>query len=313
MRPAPSLLLFSTLSGAGYGLLAVWSLLGLAGALPAEPAVGLAGLGPALLLIAAGLLASSFHLGRPERAWRAFSQWRTSWLSREAVAAVATFPPALALLGFWVLQGRLAVPAALLSAAGAGLTVFCTGQIYATLRPIPRWHQPLTTPVFLALAGASGAVLAVLAAALVGVPGEPLALAAVPALAVAWGLKLAWWQRGDRAAPVATADRAIGLSGRAPVRLVEPPHSSGGWLGDETGYRVARRHAAKLRRIALAAGFVVPVLVLALGLLLGGRLAAVTSGLAATISLALALAIERWLFFAEARHTVRLWYGEAAV
>ncbi|MCX8101295.1 MAG: dimethyl sulfoxide reductase anchor subunit [Geminicoccaceae bacterium] len=313
MHPAPSLIAFTTLAGAGYGLLAVWSLAGLAGLVPAAPRAGAAGLLPALALIGAGLLASRFHLARPERALLAFTQWRTSWLSREAVAAAATVLPALVLAGFWILAGRIPPAAALLAAAGAVVTVACTGQIYAVLRPIPRWHQPLTTPVFLALAGASGAVLAVLAAALVDVPGEPLALAAVPALAVAWGLKLAWWQRGDRAAPVATADRAIGLAGRAPVRLVEPPHSSGGWLVDETGYRVARRHAAKLRRIALAAGLVVPVLFLALGLLSGGRLAAATSGLAAAMSLALALAIERWLFFAEARHTVRLWYGEAAV
>lgn len=175
------------------------------------------------------------------------------------------------------------------------------------LRPIRRWPQPLTTPVVLALACASGSVLAVLAAALVGVPGEPLGLATVSALALAWGLKLARWQRGDHAAPVATADRAIGLSGRAPVRLVEPPYTGNSWLVDETDNRVARRHAAELRRIALAAGLVVPVLSLALGLLSGGRLAAATSGLAAAMSLA------RWLFFAEARHTVRLWYGEAAV
>lgn len=312
MRPAPSLLLFSTLSGAGYGLLAVWSLLGLAGALPAEPAVGLAGLGPALLLIAAGLLASSFHLGRPERAWRAFSQWRTSWLSREAVAAVATFPPALALLGFWVLQGRLAVPAALLSAAGAGLTVFCTGQIYATLRPIPRWHQPLTTPVFLALALAAGAVLAAVAAAATGADPTAPGLLALAALPLAWGLKLLWWRAGDAAPPVATAAAVIGRPDRGPARLVEPAHTAGSWLLEEAGYRVARRHAARLRRLALLLGAALPWGLVALGLLAGGGWT-LLGGLLALPPLALGLAIERWLFFAEARHTVLLWYGEPAV
>lgn len=313
MHPAPSLIAFTTLAGAGYGLLAVWSLAGSAGLVPATPNAGAAGLLPALALIGAGLWASRFHLARPERALLAFSQWRTSWLSREAVAAAVTFLPALALAASWILAGRIPRVVALLATAGAVLTVACTGQIYAVLRPVPLWHQPLTTPVFLALGGASGSVLAVLAAALAGVSSAPLGLGAMLALALAWGLKLAWWQRGDRAAPVATADGAIGLPGRAPVRLVEPPHTGSSWLADETGYRVARRHAAKLRRIALGAGLVLPVLFLALGLLVGGRLAAATSGLAAALSLALALAIERWLFFAEARHTVGLWYGQAAV
>lgn len=313
MHPAPSLLLFTTLSGAGYGLLVVWALMGLAGALPAEPRVGLAGLAPALALIGGGLLASRFHLGRPERAWRAFSQWRTSWLSREAVAAAATFLPALALAGSWVVGGRIPAAAALLSAAGAALTVLCTGQIYATLRPIPRWHQPLTTPVFLALALASGATLALAAAASVGVGTGASGLLALLALPLAWGLKLLWWRAGDAAAPLATAAAAIGLPGRDPARLVEPPHTAGSYLLDEMGYRVARRHAAKLRRLALLLGAAVPWPLLLLGLLAGGGPATLLAAAPAVLSLAAALAIERWLFFAEARHTVGLWYGEPSV
>lgn len=312
MRPAPSLLLFTTLSGAGYGLLAVWALAGLFGALSAEPLAGAVGLGLALVLITTGLLASTFHLGRPDRAWRAFSQWRTSWLSREAVAAVATFVPALWLAGEWVLGGRVSAPAALLAAGGAALTVFCTGRIYATLVPIPRWHQPLTTPVFLALALASGTTLAACLAALLGLDPTAPGLAALLTLPLAWGLKLLWWQRGDARPPVATAAAAIGLPGTSPVRLVEPAHSAGSWLLDETGFRVARRHAAKLRRLALGLGAALPWPLLALGLLVGGR-AALLFVVPAVLALALGLAIERWLFFAEARHTVGVWYGEEAV
>lgn len=312
MRPAPSLLLFTTLSGAGYGLLAVWALLGLVGALPSEPGVGLVGLAPALVLIAAGLFASAFHLGRPERAWRAFSQWRTSWLSREAVAAAATFAPALALAGAWGLAGQVPAAAALLSIAGAALTVLCTGQIYATLVPIPRWHQPLTTPVFLALALAAGATLAVVLAAALGAAVTPPGLLALAALPAAWGLKLLWWRAGDRAAPRVTAAAAIGLPGRGPARLVEPAHTAGSWLLEETGYRVARKHAFKLRRLALLFGGGLPWAAIALGLLAGGSWA-LAWAIPAVPSLALGLAIERWLFFAEARHTVGVWYGEGAV
>jgi DMSO reductase anchor subunit len=312
VHPAPSILLFTTLSGAGYGLLAVWSLAGLAWLVPAEPLAGALGLGLALAFVTAGLLASTFHLGRPERAWRAVGQWRTSWLSREGVAALATYPPALLLAALWVLGGRIATLPALLAVLGAAVTVACTGQIYATLRPIPRWHQPLTTPAYLALALAAGALLALLLAGVLGpVPGAlgGLVLLALP---VAWGLKLLWWRAGDAAEPIATADAAIGLPGRGPVRLVEPPHSASNYLLDEMGYRVARRHAARLRRLALLLGLALPWALVAAGLALGGA-ALLVAAFVAALSLALAIAIERWLFFAEARHTVTLWYGEAAV
>ncbi len=94
MNPAYSVILFSTASGAGYGLLIWLSLAAALGIVPRDPALGFFGLGAALTLITVGLLASTFHLGRPERAWRAFSQWRTSWLSREGVASVVTYIPA---------------------------------------------------------------------------------------------------------------------------------------------------------------------------------------------------------------------------
>ena len=38
----------------------------------------------AYALASGGLIASTFHLGHPERAIKAFTQWRSSWLSREA-------------------------------------------------------------------------------------------------------------------------------------------------------------------------------------------------------------------------------------
>ena len=92
MRPAWSIIFFTTISGLGFGL-AAWLVLGFVNLTnPAELiVVGLAVIG----LIGSGLVSSTFHLGHPERAWRALSQWRSSWLSREGVLAV------LALAGCW--------------------------------------------------------------------------------------------------------------------------------------------------------------------------------------------------------------------
>src|SRR5688572_28215268 len=124
MHPAYSIVFFTTATGAGYGLLALLGLLAAVGAVPPDFWLGLIGLGLALGLISAGLLSSTAHLGRPERAWRAVSQWRSSWLSREAVAALATFVPAGVLALGWVLLGRtdgLVAAAGVLAALGAAV------------------------------------------------------------------------------------------------------------------------------------------------------------------------------------------------
>src|SRR5690554_2596577 len=151
MHPAYSVILFTTTSGAGYGLLA---LLGLTAATEAAlPRIGgLIALLLALGLITFGLLASTFHLGRPERAWWAFSQWRTSWLSREGVASVLTYIPA-GLFGIgWVFLGTFAgwvSIAAILAAIGSVATVCTTAMIYASLKPVAEWHSRFTLPAYL--------------------------------------------------------------------------------------------------------------------------------------------------------------------
>lgn len=162
MHPAYSVILFTTASGAGYGLLVWLALAALLALVRTEAWLGLFGFGLAFALITAGLLASTAHLGRPERAWRAFSQWRTSWLSREGVMAAATYVPA-GLLGVgWVVlehaSGLFAV-AAVATIVCAVLTLYTTGMIYASLRTIPQWHQPLTAPIYIVLGLPSGAVL----------------------------------------------------------------------------------------------------------------------------------------------------------
>jgi DMSO reductase anchor subunit len=160
MHPAYSVIFFTTASGAGYGLLFWLAVLAVFDNLPADAFMGLAGLGLAFVLISAGLLSSTAHLGHPERAWRAVSQWRTSWLSREGIAALATIVPfGLFALGWIVLgENRGLVGAAGLLAAGMALvTVWCTGMIYQSLPTIRAWSQPLVTPVYVTLSLATGA------------------------------------------------------------------------------------------------------------------------------------------------------------
>src|SRR5579871_191039 len=105
MHPALSVIVFTSLSGAGYGLLFLIGVLSGTELLPKSAWFAFFGIGLALASATLGLTASTFHLGRPERAWRAFSQWRSSWLSREGIFSLATYVPALLLGGIWFFSG----------------------------------------------------------------------------------------------------------------------------------------------------------------------------------------------------------------
>jgi DMSO reductase anchor subunit len=312
MHPAYSVILFTTASGAGLGLLAWLALFGMLGAVPAERWLGLVGLGGAFGLVTTGLIASTTHLGRPERAWRAFSQWRTSWLSREGVMVVATTLPAGVLGVGWVLlesvDGAFAVAAAL-SAGCAVLTLYATGMIYASLRTIRQWHQPLTTPIYIVLGLASGAVLLRLLLAVFGETAEWSAWLAIVGLVIGAALKWAYWLRIDGELRSYTIEAATGLGHLGKVRMLEPPHTQPNFVMREMGYRVARKHAQRLRKLALLFGFGLPIACLLLSLVPG---VSIVGALLAGFSMAVGLAVERWLFFAEAEHMSMLYYGEDA-
>jgi DMSO reductase anchor subunit len=314
MHPAYSVIFFTTASGAGYGLLIWLGLLGPLGWVPQTSAFGLVGLGLALLLITGGLLSSTAHLGRPERAWRALSQWRTSWLSREGVAAIATYVPA-GLLGIgWVFLERTDGFFALMGVLAAALavaTLICTGMIYASLPTIRAWHQPFVVPVYIALALATGAILLNFLLLLFGITTGWAPLIAILAIAAAWILKTASWSRVDNAERSYTIEQATGLGRFGKVRVLEPPHTQPNYVMREMGYQIGRKHAQKLRRIAVVLTFIVPGLLSLLMLLTGAQLGLLLA-LVAVVSAGIGVLIERWLFFAEAEHVVMLYYGKEA-
>jgi DMSO reductase anchor subunit len=312
MNPAFSVVILTVASGAGYGMLVWLGVLDAAHALPDAPWFGVVTTLVALALSAAGLLASTFHLGHPERAWRALSQWRTSWLSREAVVSLFTNLPALGFAAAWYFAGPAHVVTIALGllAALCGLgTVLCQSMIYASLRPIRQWRNPLVPPQLLLLALFSGAVW--LAAAVAVATGGTARLAAwlgVALAAASFLLKLFYWRQIDGGTPVATMETATGLGGLGTVRSLEAPHTEENYLLREMGFAIGRKHAVRLRQVALALGFVVPALLLLAGLALGAPVSMIAMPVAAVLAL-LGLYAERWLFFAQATHTVTLYYG----
>ena len=293
MRPAASLIIFTTLSGLGLGLSV---LIGL-GYLEAKSdqwiiihAVMCLG------LIGAGIISSTVHLGHPERAWRALSQWRSSWLSREGVMAGCTTVVLAAYfldqLYSGVARPWLGIIVSILSL----ITIYTTAMIYASLKTIARWHHVLTPVVFVLLALAGTASTTPL--------GVPLTQWGIGLIVLASLVKILWWVNAGKNGSGSTPESATGLGGLGEVRMIMPPHTEENWLQHEMGFVVARKHAARLAVIAFSLAAILPLLVLGIY-----PQSAALLILAAAVHLA-GVMMERWLFFAEAKHTVTLYYGD---
>jgi DMSO reductase anchor subunit len=313
MNPAYSVILFTSSSGAGYGLIIWLAIARLSGLWEMDPVTALVACLVALALITTGLLSSTFHLGHPERAWRALSQWRSSWLSREGVFAILAYPAALVFTAGWTWDK---IPADLIKVAATAtlvlslITVISTGMIYASLKTIPRWCNHWVVPVYVALAMAGGGLIFTIVLAVSGAASQQTLILILGVLLVSWLIKWAYWRFIDRQEPQSTAGTATGLGYLGEVSQLEAPHTSENYLLKEMGFAIARRHATKLRRMALNLGLLLPGILLILAGISGGiaqlalLMVAVVFGLAGIV-------VERWLFFAEARHAVTLFYGRS--
>ena len=304
MQPALSVVFLTVLIGAGQGLfLALYGceLAGF-GATPQERDT--LGLGAALALVftGLGLLASFFHLGHPERAWRAAAMWRSSWLSREVIA----LPAFMAACAAWGGAQWLALPGTRALGAIAALACLalfvCTGMVYASIRFLQEWASPLTLVNYLLIGCASGATLAALLASLRAPALAPvLALAALALTLAALIGRAAALARNARLRPRSTLQSAIGV--KHPLIRQRAQGFMGGSFNTREFFH--GRSAAALRTLKwffLAAGFAVPAALLALAPASPAPLL-----LAVAVQLAGLLA-ERWFFFAQANHPQNLYY-----
>jgi DMSO reductase anchor subunit len=304
MQPAFSVIFLTVLIGAGQGLfLALFACeLGGFGARPDERMLLAQGGAIAAVFNALGLLASFFHLGRPERAWRAAAMWRTSWLSREVIA----LPLFMASCAAWSSAHALQLPGTrLLGLFGVlvcAALFLCTAMIYASLKFLQEWASPLTLVNFVLMGCASGSTLAALFASVAAVQWVPtLALAALLLTLAALTARAASLIRNARLKPRSTLQSAIGI--RHPVIR----QRSQGFMGSSYNTRefFHGKSAQALRSIKwvfLVAGFVVPA-----ALLTSAEPTPALLLLTALIQLA-GLVAERWFFFAQANHPQNLYY-----
>jgi len=294
MRPALSVILLTTLIGAGQGLFLALIAVEVFAAAPR--AFFVAGAVLALALLAAGLVASFFHLGHPERAWRSAAKWRTSWLSREVIV----LPAFMAVVFAWGAAHALGWPTLALAACGVVLALalfVCTAMIYACLRFLQEWHSPLTVVNYLVLGCASGFTLAAAYAAWTGSElGRPLAAGALGWTLLAFATRGASLVRNARLKARSSLQSAIGVKH---PRIAQK--SQGAIAGSfNTREFFHGRTAGALRSVKW--GFLIAAFVAPAALLLAGL-----PGLAFIVQYA-GLIAERWFFFAQANHPQNLYY-----
>ncbi|MBH1964247.1 MAG: dimethyl sulfoxide reductase anchor subunit [Comamonadaceae bacterium] len=306
MHPPFSMIFFTTLAGAAQGLLLV--LVGIQFSVQwrlaqAPQALFIAGAAVVLVLSAIGLVAATFHLGRPMRAWRSAAMWRTSWLSREVIVLPA-FMASVAVWGGFHWLGTPSTVAAIVAAVLALLLYLCTGMIYAAIKAIKEWATPMT-PVNYALLGlASGLLLSTALTAWLAPHFTPLlAELTIGAIVLAAATRGATLWRNLRLVPTTTTQTAIGV--RHPKIDQKAQGAMGGSFNTREFFHGKTPQAVKtIRWSAVVLGFAIPAAVLA-----------ITLGASSALLLALLFVVqwigmlaERWSFFAEGQHPQNLYY-----
>jgi sulfite dehydrogenase (quinone) subunit SoeC len=307
MNPAFSVVAFTTLAGAAQGLVVALALAVMA-PLPMAPAFLARCLALAIVVLGAALVASFLHLGRPARAWRAAAMWRTSWLSREVIV----LPAFIALIALWWWALAAAAPRAwtalivpLVAVAVAALLWYCTAMIYACLRFIEEWAQPLTVVNFVLLGLSSGCVLASALAALADERAflAASAPAAIAVTLVAWATRMAALRRNAAIRHRSTLQSATGIAS-ARLRQTSMGMSAGSFNTREFFHRASRLAMRRIRLAVIGLAFAGPVALMLLAWASGWA----PLWIVAALLQAPGLLADRWYFFAQAKHPQNLYY-----
>jgi len=307
MRPQLSIILFTTLAGMAQGLLFFIALLNIEAPVLSAPFIAILALPVSFVLLTLGLVASFFHLGHPERAWRAAMMWRTSWLSREVIALPAVMA-LTAITFFFVISGM--VPAWLWAALLIGTLALwiCTAKIYQCIRFIQEWSHPSTLSNFILLGLTSGGLLLEFLLMLWNDPSVPLGMGLISGanfilLFLALNLKLWIWRRNQQLKPKSNLASATGIKGNN-IRQTSMGFMGGSFNTREFFHHQTDRAISNIRKIILLMAYIGPMILLAFSM---------NSPSVAQIAFALfihyiGLLAERWMFFAEANHPQNLYY-----
>ncbi|MAV99490.1 MAG: DMSO reductase [Rhodobiaceae bacterium] len=306
MHPAKSIILFTTISGMGYGLIISLLIFQIYVGHTLSFISYFLIFVLSMALVSGGLLSSTLHLGHPERAHFALTQWRSSWLSREGVFAILLYPviAIYTLLFYLNPDNRSLDTLSIIIVLIAIATIFSTGKIYSSLRAIYSWNTELTTFNYLALGGLTGLMLLQSLLLLMGYNLANIYYYLIILIILSCIGKILYWVRLDLNNTTTNKSTALGLKSQLQVNLLESPHDASNFLLKEMGYKVARKHSKKLRKIALLFAFILPLLIIFLSIALNFYHITIL----AFLFMIMGVFMERWLFFAEAKHSVMNYY-----
>ena len=290
MHPAPSIILFTVLSGFGFGLISIVGLLQFLNQISTVDIVIFSAIGLFFSII--GLISSFFHLANKKNAIKSMSQWQTSWLSREAISSVLCLSIVVGNIGWVIVQNRYINDVGIMLFLLSLFTVFTTSMIYAQLKTVPSWNNMLTPAIFIFAALAGGSILLMDFASLV--------------LLLIFGvLQVLFWYTADQSFiyKETSVGTALGFSKNEDIRSFDLAHTSRNYLLNEMVYKVARKHSVKIRYISFFSAFVLPM---SLVLMFPGNFSVSVLVIASHL---IGIYFSRWLFFAEAKHSVSFYYN----
>ena len=290
MHPAPSIILFTVLSGFGFGLISIIGLLQFFNQISVVNIIIFSLIG--LFFSTVGLISSFFHLANKKNAIKSMSQWQTSWLSREAISSIFCLSIVVGNIGWVFDQNRYISEVGVVLFLLSLFTIFTTSMIYAQLKTVPSWNNILTPALFIFAALAGGSILLMDYASLV--------------LLLIFGvLQVLFWYIADQSFiyKETSVGTALGFSKNEDIRAFDVAHTNRNYLLNEMVYKVARKHAIKIRYISFFAAFVFPM---SLTLIFPGNFSV---GVLIIASHLVGIYFSRWLFFAEAKHSVSFYYN----
>ena len=289
MHPAPSIILFTVLSGFGFGLISIIGLLQFLSVISMFDLIIYSIIG--VIFATVGLVSSFFHLANKKNAIKSLSQWQTSWLSREAIASIFCLLVVFGNIIWAVSQNNYISEVGVVLSFLSIFTIFTTSMIYAQLKTVPSWNNALTPAIFVCAALTGGAILLTDYASLV-------------LLLVFGTLQISFWYIADRGFQdkETSVGTALGYNKNEEIRPFDVAHTNRNYLLNEMVYKVARKHSVKIRYISFFMAFVFPM---SLILIFPNNFSVSVSAI--TIHL-IGIYFSRWLFFAEAKHSVSFYY-----
>ena len=310
MHPSKSIIFFTVISGTGYGIFIglLFNILFIEILYSFEYKLILSLV--SFIMIVLGLLSSTLHLGHPERAWRAFSQWKTSWLSREGLAAVITFIPMCMFYFFWIIDVQWYVEFLILTCIFSIITIFCTGQMYATLKTIPSWNNPLVTPIYILNAITLGSLFVFTTNFNFNYNTNLFENFIYLFLILTFLTKIVYWASINKKSKTTDIKTAIGIESKD-IRFFEGPHTGKNYLTTEMINIIYEHNGNFLRLVFCTLSFIIPIYMInQYSYLVVDSFVLKISMIIVFILAFIGMIIERYLFFIQSKHVVGLYYGQ---